>query len=114
MFHDIDLGGVLVSPFLSATHMARRFYAPPILIKHPFRNDEYRYGSAAFAGRKELQRAGMFRKIPQALFVGFFEVRALWYNGDGGLLMIAGARTGKLRDILAITSAPAFCRTRRS
>ncbi|MBK6897489.1 MAG: type IV secretory system conjugative DNA transfer family protein [Alphaproteobacteria bacterium] len=65
------------------------------------RNEHYRYGSAAFAERRELADAGFFRQTPTSLFVGFFDGQPLWYHGAGGLLLTAGARSGKLRDILA-------------
>jgi type IV secretion system protein VirD4 len=65
------------------------------------RNEHFRYGSAAFAERRELADAGFFRQTPTSLFVGFFDGTPLWYHGAGGLLLTAGARSGKLRDILA-------------
>ncbi|MEM6537377.1 MAG: type IV secretory system conjugative DNA transfer family protein [Pseudomonadota bacterium] len=64
-------------------------------------NEAYRFGSAAFAERDELARAGMFVQKPSSLLVGFFEGKPLWYSGAGGLLLTAGARGGKLKDILA-------------
>lgn len=68
---------------------------------HPFDSDWYRYGSAAFAGEEELAAARMFEQTSNALFCGFFKGRPLWYSGDGGILKVAGARAGKLRDVLA-------------
>ena len=65
------------------------------------RNEHYRFGSAAFADARELSNAGFFRQTPISLFVGFFGGKPLWYHGAGGLLLTAGARSGKLRDILA-------------
>lgn len=65
------------------------------------RNEYYRFGSAGFASTRELDAAGFFRQSPTSLFVGFFEGKPLWYHGAGGLLLTAGARSGKLRDILA-------------
>lgn len=64
-------------------------------------NEHFRYGSADFANSFDLRRAGMFRQSPTSLFVGFFEGKPLWYDGAGGLLLVGGARSGKLRDILA-------------
>lgn len=65
------------------------------------RNEHFRFGSAAFADMRELSDASFFRASPMALFIGFFQGRPLWYHGAGGLLLTAGARSGKLRDILA-------------
>jgi pimeloyl-ACP methyl ester carboxylesterase len=31
---------VMISPFLSATSMAWKFYAPPLLVRHPYRTDK--------------------------------------------------------------------------
>ncbi|NQW11395.1 MAG: type IV secretory system conjugative DNA transfer family protein [Alphaproteobacteria bacterium] len=59
------------------------------------------FGSAAFAAGPEIARAGMFIQRPDSLFIGFFAGRPLWYSGMGGALLIAGARGGKLRDVLA-------------
>ncbi len=61
----------------------------------------YRFGSARFAHRADLEAAGMLAFSVTALFLGFFLGAPIWYDRDGGLLMVAGARSGKLRDILA-------------
>jgi type IV secretion system protein VirD4 len=42
----------------------------------------------------------MFRQNPDSLLLGFERDRPLWYEGAGGLVTIAGARTGKLSDVL--------------
>ena len=76
---------------------------------HPFCNDEFRFGSAAFAEPRDVGRAGMFRKTPTSLFVGFLEGRELHYDGMGGVLLVAGARTGKLRDLLAYNVLSGTC-----
>ena len=64
-------------------------------------NEIDRFGSATFADFAELRFAGMFKQKPGSLLIGFFGKRPLWYDGMGGLLLIAGARGGKLRDVLA-------------
>jgi type IV secretion system protein VirD4 len=66
-----------------------------------FNSQDNRFGSAAFATEQDLRRASMFTKRPNSLLVGFHDKRALYYSGAGGLLLTAGARGGKLRDILA-------------
>jgi type IV secretion system protein VirD4 len=43
----------------------------------------------------------MFTQQPHSLLTGFMGTRPIWDSGDGGLLLVAGARGGKLRDILA-------------
>ncbi len=43
----------------------------------------------------------MFTQSPSALFIGFHSGKPLWYDGAGGLLLVGGARSGKLRDVLA-------------
>jgi len=65
------------------------------------RNEHFRFGSAAFADARELASAGFFQQSPTSLLIGFFDGKPIWYHGAGGLLLTAGARSGKLRDILA-------------
>ena len=65
------------------------------------RNETYRFGSAAFANRFDVRKAGLLKQSSTSLYIGFFEGRPLWYDGAGGLLLVGGARSGKLRDILA-------------
>lgn len=43
----------------------------------------------------------MFDKTPESISVGFIEGRPVYWNGPGGVLVTAGARGGKLRDLLA-------------
>lgn len=64
-------------------------------------NSEYRYGSAAFASKAELAKANMFSKKENSLLVGFHRKQPIYYDGMGGLLLVGGARSGKLRDVLA-------------
>lgn len=72
-------------------------------------NTLQRYGSARTAIGSDIARAGMFRKTPGALFVGFFGNKPLWYDGAGGIILVAGARSGKLRDILAYNVCVGVC-----
>lgn len=67
------------------------------------------FGTARFAGKADLAEAGMLRRSPHAVFLGFFEGEPIWYDGDGGLLLVAGARSGKLRDILAYNICSGTC-----
>lgn len=64
-------------------------------------NAEYRYGSASFATYRDFKRAGMFKQEKNSLLIGFYGKNPLWYSGDGGWLICGGARSGKLRDLLA-------------
>lgn len=65
------------------------------------RNDRHPFGSANFAAHADLHAAGMLRQSDTALFLGFHAGQPLWYDRPGGLLLIGGARSGKLRDVLA-------------
>ena len=64
-------------------------------------NEANRFGSAGFSDERDAARAGMFEQKPGSLLVGFVGERPLFYDGDGGLLLTAGARGGKLKDILS-------------
>lgn len=64
-------------------------------------NDIDRFGSAAFANEIDLRQAGFFKKADNAVFVGFYGKKPLFYDSDGSLILVAGARSGKLRDILS-------------
>ncbi len=63
-------------------------------------NEHHRFGSAAFADVFSIRRAGLFKKSFNAMLIGFVGHRPLWYDGAGGVLVVAGARSGKLRDLL--------------
>jgi type IV secretion system protein VirD4 len=63
-------------------------------------NESARFGTARFASEAEAGAEDMFRKTPDSLFVGFLNGRKLYYSGAGGLVTCAGARSGKLRDVL--------------
>ena len=63
-------------------------------------NEQNRFGSAGFCTESQIKRAGLFEQQAGSLFVGFCGLRPMFYNGDGGILLTAGARGGKLRDIL--------------
>lgn len=68
---------------------------------HELGNDIDRFGSARFSDESDLRRAGMLEQKPDSVFIGFSGEKRIWYSGMGGLLLVAGARGGKLRDILA-------------
>ncbi|MBU1210178.1 MAG: type IV secretory system conjugative DNA transfer family protein [Alphaproteobacteria bacterium] len=61
-------------------------------------NEEYRFGSAAWADSTEISAAGLFRKAgPQ---IGFVENRPFYLESDAPMITIGGAGSGKLRDLL--------------
>ena len=62
-----------------------------------------RFGSARFATRREVARAGLFKKRPNSIFIGFFESTPMYWSGPGGVLLQAGPRGGKLSTILGTT-----------
>ena len=75
----------------------------------PF-NEFNRFGSADFSSLYDLARAGMLRRKDNSLFIGFMGKRPLWYSGAGGVLLVAGARGGKLRDMLAYNLCAGICK----
>ncbi|MEZ5691649.1 MAG: type IV secretory system conjugative DNA transfer family protein [Rickettsiales bacterium] len=72
-------------------------------------NSEYRYGSARPADSSDARAAGLFNKQHNSLFVGFLGNRPLYYNGMGGVTLVAGARSGKFTDILAYSLCSGIC-----
>ncbi len=65
-------------------------------------NEHFRFGSAGFASHEDMANAGLHTQSPSAFFMGFDPAssKPLWYHGNGGGVLVAGARSGKLRDIL--------------
>lgn len=73
--------------------------------------EDARFGSARFARDEDLRRAGMLRGSGSAVFLGFTDtMQPIFYEDDGGLITVAGARTGKLRDVLAYNICTGLCR----
>lgn len=75
------------------------------------RNQEYRYGSAAFATEHQIAKAGMFKQHPNSVLVGFHGRKPIFYDGMSGLLLIAGARGGKGRDVLVYNICHGICQS---
>ena len=67
-------------------------------MSHPF-NEEYRFGSAAWADETDLRGAGLFK--PGGPQIGYWNERPLFLAGDAPMITIGGAGSGKLRDLLA-------------
>lgn len=64
-------------------------------------NASDRFGSASFADEYNIQVAGLTRQTSDGFFCGFSEGGSpIYHHGLGGILLCAGARGGKLRDIL--------------
>lgn len=61
-------------------------------------NEQYRFGSAAWAQDHQIAAAGLFEaRGPQ---IGFFGKRPLHLDSDAPMITIGGAGSGKLRDLL--------------
>lgn len=69
-------------------------------------NEDFRFGSAAWANDDEIRRAGLF--APAGPYLGFRENNHLRLAGDGPLISFGGAGTGKLTTLLSynICSTP--------
>jgi len=68
-----------------------------------FNNERDRFGSAAFVEADDPALKPFYEKTPDSLFVGFVGSKPVFWNGMGGVLLTAGARGGKLRDLLSYT-----------
>lgn len=66
-------------------------------------NEEYRFGSARWAELHELRRAGIIGR--KGMPVGYAQSSLLRYASDAPMITIAGAGSGKLRDVIG----PMFC-----
>lgn len=67
------------------------------------------FGSARFATPHEMARAGLFKKSSDSVFIGFHCGRALYFDGMGGIITVAGARSGKLIDQIGFNVLPGGC-----
>ena len=67
----------------------------------PFNSEIFRFGTAAWAAREELKKAGHFQQSDKALFLGFHQGKALFYNSDAPLTTIAGSGAGKFTKVVA-------------
>ncbi len=72
-------------------------------------NSKNRFGRAKWATEADLEEAGLFTKHPHSIFVGFFNGREVYFDGPAGMVLTAGARSGKLRDVLAYNLVTGTC-----
>ena len=72
-------------------------------------NSRHPYGSGRFASPGEVARAGLFRQTPDSVMIGFLRGRPIYYDGMGGILTVAGARSGKLTDQIGYNVVPGIC-----
>ncbi len=61
--------------------------------------EEFRFGSAGWATRAEIEKAGLFN--PRGLQIGFFEGDPIYLDSDSPLVTVAGAGSGKCTGVLA-------------
>lgn len=69
-----------------------------------FDNEADRFGSAGFSSQQDVRKAGLIRENPGGIFIGFRGKHPMFFNGVGGITMVAGARSGKLVSILAYSA----------
>lgn len=58
-------------------------------------NEDRPFGSATWADPREAQKLGMLKPSRTASYIGHLNGRPLRHHGEGGAVMIAGARAGK-------------------
>ncbi len=63
-------------------------------------NAANRFGSSRFARYEDLKKAGLFKQRPESFYVGLFEGHPVFFHGPAGLTIVAGARAGKMRDVI--------------
>jgi type IV secretion system protein VirD4 len=72
-------------------------------------NSKNRFGQADWATEADLEAAELFDKRPHSIFVGFFNGREVYFHGPAGMVLTAGARAGKLRDVLSYNLLTGTC-----
>ncbi|WP_195819426.1 type IV secretory system conjugative DNA transfer family protein [Roseobacter sp. MH60115] len=64
-------------------------------------NADDRFGSSNWARGHHLASAGLFDQHQTSIFVGYFKGRRVYFHGPAGMTITAGARAGKMRDVIA-------------
>lgn len=75
-----------------------------------FDNEVDRFGSAGFSTANDARRAGLLNETYGSLFIGFMGKRPLFYDGMGGVTLVAGARSGKLTTCLSFIACQGFAK----
>ncbi len=65
-----------------------------------FNNERDRFGSAELIEADHPSLKPFYEKTPDSLFVGFMGDKPIFWQGLGGVLLVAGARGGKLTTVL--------------
>ena len=63
--------------------------------------EQERFGSSRLANGRDIAMAGLFEEGKNAFYSGLYRGRPILTKTPGGTLLVAGARGGKMRDILA-------------
>ena len=66
-------------------------------------NEEYRFGSASWSDESELRRAGLLGA--RGLQIGYSANKPICLETDAPIITVAGAGSGKMRDLLALAVA---------
>ena len=72
-------------------------------------NAKKRFGSSETASAEDLEAADLFTQHKHSIFVGFFNGLKVYFHGPAGMVLTAGARSGKLRDVLAYNIITGTC-----
>ena len=79
--------------------LASRFFWSKAMDQNTEFREEFRFGSAGWATRADIEKAGLFkRRGPQ---IGFLDGQPLHLESDAPMITIGGAGSGKCRDVLA-------------
>lgn len=70
---------------------------------------EGRFGTTEWASAAHLAAAGLFTQDSHSIYVGRFQGRSVYFQGPAGMVLTAGARAGKLRDVLAYNLLVGTC-----
>lgn len=72
-------------------------------------NASNRFGSTRFANFRELEDAKLFEQYPHSIYLGVFDGKPVYFHGPAGATISAGARSGKLRDLLIFNLLSGTC-----
>lgn len=72
-------------------------------------NASQRFGSTRFAWESELDMGGLFNQEDHSIFLGYFAGRPVFHNSNAGAIIVAGARSGKFRDVLCRSLLSGTC-----